>query len=195
MKKHAPIKTKVMVIVHGRSEYCICTAIHSNLRIKQEIIARDRGQSSIQINGIMNILLNDRRFKTFKAFIKAFPKIEHDQRELLNFKLFIIMDLDDCKPDIKKRFLNKDLFSKHWLKDYIVPIYNDPNLEKTMEQAGIEVKKKKDYVIIFPTNKGDLDCDMARDFKEKLEECKCTNMDEYVKYCISIFEENTYSLH
>lgn len=177
-----------MAIVHGQSEYCICCSIKSNLRIKHEIIARDKGKTSIQVNGIMNIL-KDSRFCSFKNFIKSFPDIEHEKNVLLNFRLFIIMDLDDCSPKTKSCFLDKSLFKNHWLYNYITPIYNDPNLEKTMEEAGIQVQKKKDYIVIFPTNHGDLDVDIAKNFRETLKKCKCTNLEEYVEYCLSVIPQ------
>lgn len=131
-------------------------------------------------------ILNDSRFKSFKQFTDSFPDIEIDGGKLLNFKLFIIMDVDDCNKDMKNRFITKELFSKHWLYDYIVPIYNDPKLEKTMELAKIPIVKKKDYIQIFPTNHGDLDVEKAKEFYEKLKKCKCTNLDEYIKYCLDI---------
>ena len=43
----------IMVIVHGKSELSICRYIASNLKIKQEIISEEKGESSIQINGLM----------------------------------------------------------------------------------------------------------------------------------------------
>lgn len=180
------IRTEVMAIVHGLSEYRICNSIKSNLKIKHEIIARDKGKTSIQINGIMNIL-GDKRFRSFKEFINCFKDIRHDNKgKLLNFRLFIIMDVDDCSEDIKKRFINKEIFARHWLCDYITPIFNEPNLERTMSVAGIQVQKKKDYILIFPTNHGDLDIEKAKQFYDQLASCKCSNMDEYVRYCLSI---------
>jgi len=67
--------------------------------------------------------------------------VEHRKKELIGFKLFIIMELDDCSIEMRNRFLDKEIFSKHWLYDYIMPIYNDPDLEQTMYEAGIEIQK------------------------------------------------------
>ncbi len=44
----------------------------------------------------------------------------------------------------------------------------------------------------FPTNKGDLDIQMARDLVFKLKKCKKTNLDLYIDYCIEIAEKNKY---
>ena len=61
------------------------------------------------------------------------------------------------------------MFDGHWLKDYIVPIYNDPNLEdNVMKEASIPINKKKEYITIFPTRHGDLDITVAEKLYEKL---------------------------
>ncbi len=184
--KKSIVSMKIITIVHGKSEYCICKSIQSNLRLKQEIIARDKGKSSIQINGIMDFLNTDKRFKSIDTFKRYFPDIEYKNKELINFYLFIIMDVDDCDTNIKEKFKNKSLFKNHWLYQYIIPIYNDPNLEKTMKDAGILIHKKKDYITIFPTNHGDLDIKIAEELLEKLKNCKSTNLNEYIEYCILI---------
>lgn len=185
--KKTSLKTQVMTIVHGKSEYRICCSLRSNLRLKHEIYADKKGEKSIQIDSLMNILENT-KFKTFSSFIKHYPDIEHRKKRLINFKLFIIMDLDDSSTEMKNRFLNKEMFARHWLNEYIVPIYNDPNLEQTMFEAGIEIQKnnKKKYFTIFPTNHGDLDVEMAQDFLEALKGCKNSNLAVYVEYCLSL---------
>ena len=183
-----PAYTKVIVIVHGLSEYCICKNIQSNLRIKQEIISRKKGKSSIQITSLLDIL-NDKRFQTVSGFKRAFPDVECIKKKPTNFKVFIIMDVDDCTEKQKQSFINKEMFSNHWLYNYIVPIYNDPNLEKSMRQARINIIKKKDYIQIFPTNHGDLDLQIAQDFSHTLKYCKRTNLEEYVQYCINICKD------
>lgn len=185
--KKTSLKTEVMTIVHGKSEYIICCSIRSNLRIKHEIYADKKGEKSIQINSLMNIL-NNSVFKTFKDFVRKYPDIEIEKKKLMNFKLFIIMDLDDCNDEMRKKFLTKEMFNNHWLYDYIVPIYNDPDLEQTMNEAGISIKKneKEKYFKIFPTNHGDLDIKMAHEFYESLKNCKNSNFKDYIEYCISL---------
>jgi len=184
-----PVKMDVMSIVHGRSEYSICSSIKSNLRLKHEIISRNNGKTSIQVTSVMDTL-NDQRFCTFDSFISTFDDVDYKRRRLLNFSLFIIMDVDDCTDEQKNKFITKEMFRGHWLYEYIVPIYNEPNLEATMKEARIEVQQKKDYIIIFPTNHGDLDINMAKDFLDKIKKCKCSNLNEYIEYCISIAERN-----
>lgn len=188
-------KLNVMSIVHGRSELHLCSAIRSNLRIKHIIHSKDKGKCSIQVTSIMRELELSSLFnmKTLKEFSNKHD-IQYDckKKKLVNFKLFIIMDLDDCNPSQREKFKDKSMFKGHILYDYIEPIFNAPNLEATMKDIGIEVNAKCDYVKIFPTNKGDLDIQMARDLVFKLKKCKKTNLDLYIDYCIEIAEKNKY---
>lgn len=85
--------------------------------------------------------------------------------------------------------MTKAYFDNIGLYEYITPIYNEPNLEQTMIEAKINVQKKKDYIIIFPTNHGDLDIKKAEDFLKKLNLCKNTNLEKYIEYCIAISKE------
>jgi len=81
-----PIKMEIMSIVHGQSEYRICSSIKSNLRLKHAIIARNKGKTSIQITSIMDIL-NDQRFKSFKNFIREFDDVSYKKNKLFHFSL------------------------------------------------------------------------------------------------------------
>ena len=185
--KKSSFKTRVMTIVHGKSEYCICSSIKSNLRIKHEIYADKKGAKSIQIDSLMNVL-ESTKFNSFRNFTKHFPDVAYHKKRLIDFKLFIIMDLDDCSIEMRNRYLNKEMFAKHWLYEYIVPIYNDPNLEQTMCEAGVTINKneKKKYFTVFPTNHGDLDIEMAQEFLESLKQCKNSNLAIYVEHCLSL---------
>ena len=94
--------TKCAVIVHGKSEFHLIRFIYTNLHLPVKIISKDKGRGSIQINSL-NGLLNKKCFKTLSAFAKEYS-VEYDKkkRELINFKLFIIMDTDDCSEEVKK---------------------------------------------------------------------------------------------
>ena len=188
--KIKPTKLSVMSIVHGKSELLMCSSLKSNLKIKHEIHAKDKGRNSIQVNSVMNEL-NSTKFNMSLKKISEKYGIEYDykNKKLVNFKLFIIMDLDDCTPEKAKQFKDKSMFNEHPLYDYIEPIYNAPNLEKTMQDIGIDIdenEKIKGYMRIFPTNKGDLDIHMAEQFADKLKSCKNSNLYLYFEYCVSI---------
>lgn len=181
---------QIITIVHGKSELIFCQHIKSNLSIKNEIIGKDKGKSSIQINGLMNFLNSDSRFKTFSGFYKTFPDINVNKKIIKDLKVFIIMDTDDCNEKTKNSFINKSMFKGHFLYDYIVPIYNTPNLENSMRDIGIIVERKKDYIKIFPIN-GDKKTNIQKlkDMSENLKKNKRTNnLYEYIDYCFEIAE-------
>lgn len=193
--KRKPTKLNVMSIVHGKSELLMCSSVKSNLKIKHEIHAKDRGRHSIQVNSVLQEL-NSKKFNmSLKDFSEKYD-ISYDSKNkrLVNFKLFIIMDLDDCTQEKAEQFKNKSMFNEHILYEYIVPIYNDPILEKTIHDLGININKKekvKGYIKIFPTNKGDLDIHMTEEFAEKLnKKCKNSNLGLYFDYCVSIARKN-----
>ena len=178
-----------MTIIHGRSEYFICEAIKSNLRIKHEIEGKNKGKYSIQVTSI-NTYLNSNKFRSFSSFKKHFPDVETHKKALCDFKLFIIMDVDDCSTTQKEMFKTGELFKEHWMYEYIVPIYNEPNLEATMKKAGIPINSKKDYIKVFPTSHRGTNIEMAEEFADSLRKCTSTNMEEYVDYCVIVAKEN-----
>jgi len=188
--KIKPTKLSVMSIVHGKSELLMCSSVKSNLKIKHEIHAKDKGRHSIQINSVMKELNSTKFSMALKNFSEKYDiAYDYKNKKLIDFKLFIIMDLDDCTLEKVKQFKDGSMFKGHPLYDYIVPIYNDPNLEKTMQDIGINIdlkEKTKGYIRIFPTNKGDLDIHMAEQFTDKLKSCKNSNLYSYFEYCVSI---------
>ncbi len=150
--------TKAAVIVHGKFEFHIARYIYTNLHLPVKIIAENKGKSSIQINGLKDYL-NKKQFRSLNAFANEYL-VEYDKKrkKLNNFKLFIIMDMDDCSEKMKEKYMTKSLFKNHPLEEYIVPIYNISNLEDVMIKAGIMVKRISDsekgsyYSKVFPIN-------------------------------------------
>ncbi len=184
--------TRGAVIVHGKSEFALVKYIYTNLHLPVKIIAKDKGRGSIQINGLSDYL-NKKQFRTLKEFANEYS-VEYDKKtkSLINFKLFIIMDIDDCDEFAKSKYISGELFEGHPLKEYIVPIYNVSNLEDVMIKAGIMVKRIPDaqkgsyYTKIFPINTEPLSVDtvnQVRIFAKKIKGIKETNMLAFVEYC------------
>lgn len=97
--------TKALVIVHGKSEKQIVKFIKSNLRLKMEIYSDKNGEKAIQITSLKNTL-NNKIFKSFNNFIKEYEdiKLSEDYKSIDDsFKVFIIMDTDDCTEKQKNR--------------------------------------------------------------------------------------------
>ena len=175
-----------------QSEFALVKYIYTNLHLPVKIIAKDKGRGSIQINGLPEYLMK-KQFRTLKAFADEFS-VEYDRKtkRLINFKLFIIMDTDDCDEITRLKYISKELFDGHPLKDYIVPLYNDTNLEDVMIKSGIMVKRIPDaqkgsyYTKIFPINTKPLSIDtvnQVRIFAKKIDGIKETNMLAFVEYC------------
>ncbi len=152
---------KAVVICNGKSEKQLCDFIKSNLRIRIAVESDKKGEKSIQITSVMNTL-NGKKFKTMAGFMREFSdveirKIKTKKYLTEEFKVFIIMDTDDCTDKQKNDYINKEMFRNHWLYPYIVPIFNSPNLENILEKAKIKFEKKgkerkKEYIKIFPTD-------------------------------------------
>lgn len=195
--------TRAVVIVHGKSEYIIAKHIKSNLRLKMEIVSENNGNNSIQIDGLKKVLGNT-VFKNRNSFIKKYDEIEYEGKgkkfKLHNFKVFIIMDTDDCNDEIKGKYISGELFKDHWLKDYIVPVYNSENLEDILKKCDIKYKSnpiskipakelKSKYIEIFPIGNGDKnDEDQLRQLSKSLTRIEGTNMEEFIDYFLDIFD-------
>lgn len=191
--------TKGVVICHGKSEVCLAKYIYTNLHLPVKQYSKNNGKNSIQITSLKT-LLNTSPFNTIDNFISEY-EIETSgkgkKRVLCNFKLFLIMDTDDCTEQQRTDYINKELFKGHWLYDYIVPVYNIANLEEVMVKSGIMAKKikideKGDYYEkIFPINSRPLSNDTLNEvntFNEKVKKVKTTNLECFVDYCLSLLE-------
>lgn len=188
---------KAVVIVHGKSEKQICDHVKQQLRLKMEIISEKKGEKSIQITSLKNIL-NNTIFKSKTSFLKNFQDIELDEnsKNIANdFKIFIIMDTDDCTVEQKKAYINKEMFREHWAYDYIEPIYNTKNLEEVLTKAEIPFKevgnsRKKEYIKLFPTSDKYSKSDMVQimELSAKLKKIKESNLDVFLDFCLKSSE-------
>lgn len=187
---------KSVIIVHGKSEYFVVNYIKTHLRLTMKPYAKDKGAHSIQITSLMNILKNA-PFSSVNAFCKEYDNVEVSgkgkNKRLENFKLYIIMDTDDCTPKQKKAYIDKTMFQGHPLYDYIVPIFNSPDLENVMVKCGIMKNKIKNsqkgewYEKVFPVNKDKSVEDTKEDVEtlnELFKKCNDTNMEEFITYCL-----------
>ena len=187
--------TKALVIVHGKSEKQICQYIKNKLRLKIEIYSDKNGEKAIQITSLKNTL-NNKIFKSYRNFINTFEDIELDASSKNinnNFKIFIIMDTDDCSEDEKRKFINKEMFKGHWAYDYIVPIYNIPELETVLTEAKVPftktgVKRKKEYIKLFPTDPkyNKTDEVQIKELLNALKKQKNTNLNDFLDFCLKV---------
>lgn len=182
---------KAVVICHGKSEKYIMDHIKSKLRIPIRNYAKDNGKKSIEISSI-NSILNGRDFKTKDQFLKKYSNIKEakvgKKKILVDFKLFIVLDVDYTSIEDVKRYKDKSMFKDHFLYDYIYPILNDNNLEEVLNDIGYTYakndKEKQAYKNIFPVERGSQDIDRIIELKEALSKTKKSNLDELLDYCI-----------
>lgn len=187
--------TKAVVIVHGKSEKQICQYIKNKLRLKMEIFSDKNGEKAIQITSLKNTL-NNKIFKSYRAFMKEFEdiQIKEDGKTIVDdFKIFIIMDTDDCTEIQKKNFMNKEMFKDHWAYNYIEPIYNIPELETVLEKANVPFsktgnKRKKEYIKLFPTDPKYEKNDQVQiqELLDKLKNQNNTNLNEFLAFCLKV---------
>lgn len=188
---------KGLAICHGKSEVCMVKYIGTNLHLNVRQFSKNNGRNSIQITGLMTIL-NSYPFDSIRSLSKEYTvevSGKGANRKINGFKLFIIMDTDDCTSEQKRDFVSKQMFKGHWLFDYIVPVYNNPKLEDVLVQSGVITKKIKDsekgtfYEKIFPINKKPFSDDTLLEvtsFKQKIQNNKNTNMELFVDYCLEL---------
>lgn len=186
-----------VVICHGKSEWLMARYISSNLHLRVKPYAKDKGKHSIQITALKN-LLSSNPFNKQSAFIAEYPvEVEGKgkNKKLVNFKLFIIMDTDDCTEQQKKDYLSKKMFEGHWLREYIVPIFNTPKLEDVLNEVGMMPKRIRDdekgeyYSKIFPVNDKPLSDNTLKEvltFRKFVNKSRNTNLPVYVDYCLSL---------
>lgn len=182
--------TRAVIICHGKSELILVQNIKSNLRLKIEIDSKNNGDSSIQITSLLHFL-KTKGYKGINTILKKFPYIEHNKDKLLNFKLFIIMDIDEKELTEKMidNYKNKEMFKSYDYYDYIVPIYNDKNLDDVLIKLGyaIDVKHKvTSYTKIFPGKNGDYES--FKQLKERIKKSKNSNLIVLLEYLDSCLE-------
>ncbi|KRM86653.1 hypothetical protein [Liquorilactobacillus vini] len=186
-----PSNTCAVVIVHGKSEYCIVEHIKSKMRLPIEIYGKKNGQKSIQIEALPNIL-NNEVFRSKKSLQNKYPAIDFKK----DFKIFTVMDIDDVHDNsVKTNYIDGKIsnISNGWQKKFLYPIYFKENLEDVLKDAHIWYaltdNDKRSYIKVFPVeHNGEISYEDRKDIEEfeaKMEKSKKTNFDRLLKYCIS----------
>lgn len=179
---------KGIIIAHGKSEVLLAQHIRSNLHLPIEIYSQNNGKTSIQIDSLMTILGNN-IFKN-KNLLKKNYIVEEKNKELINFSVMPIMDLDDTTEIGRQRYISKEMFKEHWLNPYIIPIWNKENLDKVLlelkliEKLPNNKQKGKIYRDLFPTNKGETDLEQVKKLEELFKKTSKTNMEVLIKNCL-----------
>ncbi|WP_242364230.1 hypothetical protein [Limosilactobacillus antri] len=183
---------RAIIICHGKSELLLFSRLKSILRLPIEVVGSDNGKSSVKIQGLESFLRRD-EYRTKKAFCRNFFRESYRAKTfphlITQVKVFAVMDIDDATTDQVKRYKNCEYFKTKWLKPCCVPIYNDPNLEKTVLKIGMDVPTTNNEKAIFYQKLWAKSLQSEADVKKiyiKLKECRYTNMEKVIKYLLSI---------
>lgn len=177
MMKNKKIREKfksIIVICHGKSELKLIEQIGRKEYNNKELhlIARDNGNSSIQISGLVDYLN--------KKLVKELNSISFDINKL---KIYIVLDTDDCTEQERKMYISRQLFdglnekTKKY-KNCIIPIYNTKNLEEILIKAGCKFNSntskamKKEYITRIEKLLGNIE-----DLTENLKKNPNTNLE------------------
>lgn len=160
------------------------------------IVGSDKGKLSVKIQSIKRYF-NREEFSEKKIFCKKFFQEEYNElhkqkkfQPLINqLKIFVVMDIDDATIDQINRYKNCEFFKIKWLKRCCVPIYNDPDLEKTISKIGYKTPNTKNEKAVFYhrlwskllENEDDI-----RKLQSQLINCDCTNMEQVIQYLLTI---------
>lgn len=172
-----------LVVVHGKSEVMLCRRISQLLRMPMEILSRKGGEESILISRLPEYL-SERPFDSELSLHKQYPAFEYMPRKdtsMPNLRIFTIMDVD-MDSHLLKRYLSKDLFQGVLFQDRIVPIFSNPNLDSVMDEIGygsVVSKKIRSYSKMMDQITDPLD------FYMRLSKCDSTNLDLFVRHCLS----------
>ena len=120
------------IVCHGECELIIVKQIQEKNRRNLNPLAKDNGRNSILINTINHYL--ERLFPDKKAYIKKnrdLLAIDKNSGNILNHKIFTIMDKDDAADELFCSYLDKTLFQDYWWgkEELIEPIYFNPNMD------------------------------------------------------------------
>lgn len=183
-----PNYCKGIIIAHGKSELLLAEYIKSNLHLPIEIYSLKNGKTSIQIDSLMTILGNN-DFKN-KSKLKQKYIIEEKNKKFINFFIMPIMDLDDTTEEKIKKYKNGEMFKNHWLSPYIIPIWNDINLDhvlydlKLISKLPNDKEKGKVYEELFPKNTGQADLEQVNKLLKYFESTTKTNMNIFIEKCL-----------
>lgn len=82
------------------------------------------------------------------------------------------------------------MFKKHWLNSYIIPIWNNSNLDevlldlKLINKLPNNKEKGRVYRGLFPKNKGESDKQQVENLMKMFEKSNKTNMEVFIKKCL-----------
>lgn len=187
----------IAVVAHGLSEVLIAKHFKSSLRLQMAIFSRDNGNTSIQITSLLDELSSKKYSKP--EFIKQTNAIQFKRWEKrgvrpedMDFRIYTLMDTDDCSDEMLARYKSGKMFHDLWLAPFIVPIWCTPNTDGVFYRAKLipQIKSDRDkvptYKKYFPIVKdGSLGIGEAEQICSALKGRRDTNISIFIDDCIS----------
>ncbi len=136
-------------------------------------------------------MLNNTVFKSRNSLDKQYLIMPKRYLRKEDLEIFIIMDKDKCSNELFDAYISKDMFKTHWMYHLITSIYNIECLEDVLFKAGYTDlrKNKRDYIKLFPINKGGFNLSEIENFHDTLLTVKdVSNLYLFVKKCLDSVE-------
>lgn len=179
------MKATALVVAHGACEIEFVRRLDRLLRVPILVSSRRDGGETVSVKGIRGYLESP-PFRTAREFRGAFPIVGGsytDGQLLEDFRIFPMLDIDGDTLS-RRAYITGSIFDgmDSDLRDIIVPIYNDPNLDEVMAELGYGrpgIKKTRSYTAM---------CDAMTDPLElyrSLERCDSTNMEVLLRHIMS----------
>ena len=133
------------VVCHGECELVLVRSIQNKKRRFLNPLSERNGKSSIEIN-TLNKFLN-RRYPTKADYIKENKSVLclKNKKEIINHKIFSLMDKDNTDDYLFNAYKNKTLFSGFWWgeDELIFPLYFYPDMDTVFSNHGYPINVNK----------------------------------------------------
>lgn len=126
----------IVIVVHGETERQLFIWLKKALRTDL-IVHQPYGQGhTVSMQGSSSVL-SAYPFDSYTSMHREFEDLDYDKNRLTmeSLRVYPVVDVDGDGRTFRS-YRSGDLFRNAPLRRLIVPIYNRPNLEAVLEQAG-----------------------------------------------------------
>ena len=141
------------IICHGECEVVFISFLRTLTHLSIDILARNKGKSSIQITSLRNFL-SANCYSSPRRYQNVCNRgiINFKKNEMLNFKAFSIMDLDEKElnnNDLIESYKSKELIKGLYFYNYFIPLFNDKNFDEVLKKRKISFIGYKRKVEVY----------------------------------------------
>lgn len=131
----------IVVVAHGKSEVAMWQTFRMRLRTNICIYSNKNGEEAITISGLPELFTGGEMSsekEIYKRFGEDLDYRPRAREPLPGLKIFTVMDIDGNNRD-RRPYMSGELLKNVPLGKYIVPIYNDNNLDDVMGEMGYSI--------------------------------------------------------